>query len=49
VIAPVIVLILALGFFPKPVIDVIDPAVKATMQDAGKSDPVPTANSGGRK
>ncbi|MDQ1651663.1 MAG: NADH-quinone oxidoreductase subunit [Cryptosporangiaceae bacterium] len=49
VIAPMIVLILALGFFPKPVIDVIDPAVKATMQDAGKSDPVPTANSGGRK
>jgi NADH-quinone oxidoreductase subunit M len=49
VIAPVIVLILALGFFPKPVIDVIDPAVKATLVDVGKSDPVPTANSGGGK
>jgi len=46
VIAPMIVLILALGFYPKPVLDIINPAVKATMQDVGKSDPAPTANSG---
>jgi NADH-quinone oxidoreductase subunit M len=43
VVAPLIALILVLGFYPKPVIDVINPAVKATMQDIGKQDPVPTA------
>lgn len=41
VIAPVIALILVLGFFPKPVIDVINPAVKATMADIDKKDPSP--------
>jgi NADH-quinone oxidoreductase subunit M len=46
VIAPMLILILALGFYPKPVLDVITPAVKATMSDVGKSDPAPTANSG---
>jgi NADH-quinone oxidoreductase subunit M len=49
VIAPMIVLILALGFYPKPVIDVINPAVQATMQDIGKTDPGPTAATGGGK
>ena len=49
VIAPLIVLILALGFYPKPVIDVINPAVKATLSDIGKSDPPPTEASGGNK
>jgi NADH-quinone oxidoreductase subunit M len=43
VVAPLIVLILVLGVYPKPVIDVINPAVTATMHDIGKSDPVPTA------
>ncbi len=49
VIAPVIALILALGFYPKPVIDIINPAVQATLQDIGKTDPAPTATSGGGK
>jgi NADH-quinone oxidoreductase subunit M len=49
VIAPMIVLILALGFYPKPVIDVINPAVQATMQDIGKTDPEPTQATGGGK
>jgi NADH-quinone oxidoreductase subunit M len=41
VVAPLIALIFILGVYPKPVIDVISPAVAATMHDVGKSDPVP--------
>ncbi len=37
---PLIVLILALGFFPGPVLDVITPSVVATMNDVGLPDPV---------
>ncbi|MGB9377010.1 MAG: NADH-quinone oxidoreductase subunit M [Mycobacteriales bacterium] len=43
VIAPVLSLVVAMGVYPKPVIDVITPAVKATMQDVGVTDPAPTA------
>jgi NADH-quinone oxidoreductase subunit M len=43
VVTPLIALILLLGFYPKPVVDVINPAVKATLTDVGKSDPAPTA------
>ncbi|MCY1137377.1 NADH-quinone oxidoreductase subunit M [Actinoplanes sp. Pm04-4] len=43
VVAPLILLIIVLGFYPKPVTDVINPAVEATMQDVGKQDPGPTA------
>ncbi|NJC68663.1 NADH-quinone oxidoreductase subunit M [Planosporangium thailandense] len=43
VVTPLIALILVLGFYPKPVLDVINPAVKATLSDVGKSDPAPTA------
>ncbi|GLZ80728.1 NADH-quinone oxidoreductase subunit M [Actinorhabdospora filicis] len=49
VVAPLIVLIIALGVYPKPVLDMIEPAVKATIQDVGKSDPVPTAADGAQK
>jgi NADH-quinone oxidoreductase subunit M len=43
VVAPLIVLIVLLGFYPKPVIDVVNPAVQQTLQqDVGKSDPTPT-------
>jgi NADH-quinone oxidoreductase subunit M len=49
VIGPVLALVIALGVYPKPVIDIITPAVKATMQDVNKSDPAPTAISGGGK
>jgi NADH-quinone oxidoreductase subunit M len=42
VVTPLIALILILGFYPKPVLDVINPAVKATLSDVGKSDPAPT-------
>jgi NADH-quinone oxidoreductase subunit M len=43
VVAPLIALLLLLGFYPKPVLDVINPAIAATMHDMGKSDPAPTA------
>ncbi|MET7467213.1 NADH-quinone oxidoreductase subunit M [Micromonospora sp. NPDC005686] len=45
VVAPLIALIVLLGFYPKPVTDVINPAVQATMQDVGKSDPAPEVGS----
>jgi NADH-quinone oxidoreductase subunit M len=41
-IAPLIALMIFLGVYPKPVIDVIKPAVNATMHDVGVQDPAPT-------
>jgi NADH-quinone oxidoreductase subunit M len=41
VVTPLIVLLLVLGFYPKPVTDVITPAVRATLTDVGKTDPAP--------
>jgi NADH-quinone oxidoreductase subunit M len=40
-IAPLIALILGLGLYPKPVVDIIKPAVEATMQHVGVTDPEP--------
>jgi NADH-quinone oxidoreductase subunit M len=40
--APLLLIMLFLGFYPKPVTDVINPAVKVTMQDIGAHDPAPT-------
>ncbi|GGN70032.1 NADH-quinone oxidoreductase subunit M [Actinoplanes lobatus] len=48
VVAPLILLLLVLGFYPKPVTDVINPAVQATMQDVGANDPVPAVEAGGK-
>ena len=42
VVAPLILLLLFFGFYPKPLLDVINPAVVATLHDVGKSDPPPT-------
>lgn len=39
VMAPVIVVIVFLGFFPKPILDMITPAVTTTMTSVGVSDP----------
>ena len=39
--APLLVLIVVLGFFPKPLTDVINPAVQATLQSVGVKDPAP--------
>ena len=41
-IAPLLALMIFLGIYPKPLTDVINPAVEATMQDAGRTDPAPT-------
>ncbi|WP_137812574.1 NADH-quinone oxidoreductase subunit M [Gandjariella thermophila] len=40
VLAPLVLLVIGLGFFPKPLLDVITPSVGATMTEAGFSDPV---------
>jgi NADH-quinone oxidoreductase subunit M len=40
--APLLALVVFLGVYPKPVLDVITPAVQRTMQDAHQSDPAPT-------
>ena len=38
VVAPLIALILVLGVYPQPLLDLIEPAVSATMSDLGGSD-----------
>jgi NADH-quinone oxidoreductase subunit M len=45
-VAPLIALMLFFGFYPRPLTDVITPAVDATLQDAGRTDPAPTFGSG---
>jgi len=45
-VAPLIALMLVLGVYPKPLTDVITPAVNATLQDAGVTDPAPTQGTG---
>ena len=42
VVAPLIALLLLFGFYPQPLLNVINPAVAATLQQMGKTDPVPT-------
>jgi len=40
-VAPLIVLIIGVGVYPKPVLDIINPAVGATMAQVHETDPVP--------
>jgi NADH-quinone oxidoreductase subunit M len=42
VVAPLIAAFLVLGFYPKPVLDVLNPAVDKTLQYVGVTDPAPT-------
>ena len=42
VVAPLIALLVVLGVYPKPALDVIDPAVGHTMSTIGQTDPAPT-------
>ncbi len=42
VVAPLIAAFLFLGFYPKPVIDLLEPAVTTTLQHVGVTNPVPT-------
>jgi NADH-quinone oxidoreductase subunit M len=39
---PLLVLVVALGFFPKPLLDVVNPAVGHTLQTVSQTDPAPT-------
>jgi NADH-quinone oxidoreductase subunit M len=39
--APVIAIIIALGFFPQVALDIINPSVEQTMTVIGSTDPVP--------
>jgi NADH-quinone oxidoreductase subunit M len=41
-VAPVILVLVALGFFPKPILDVINPSVHQTLSQVQKHDPAPT-------
>ena len=41
VVAPLLAVIIALGFYPKPLLDVINPAIERTMQQVGQTDPEP--------
>jgi NADH-quinone oxidoreductase subunit M len=42
VIAPVLAVLVVLGFYPKPALDMINPSVKQTMVRVDKQDPKPT-------
>jgi NADH-quinone oxidoreductase subunit M len=42
VVGPLIALFLVLGFYPKPALDVINPAVDATLTHVGVTDPAPS-------
>ncbi|WP_345342537.1 NADH-quinone oxidoreductase subunit M [Rhodococcus olei] len=46
VVAPLIVLLLVLGFYPKPVLDAITPAVTGTLTAVHQQDPAPTVGTG---
>lgn len=48
-IAPVMAVIIAFGFYPAPLLDIINPAAKATVSALGFSDPAPTVASEGGK
>ncbi|MXP21633.1 NADH-quinone oxidoreductase subunit M [Gordonia sp. HNM0687] len=42
VVAPLLALLLVFGVYPKPLLDIIDPAVAHTMSTIGEQDPAPT-------
>jgi NADH-quinone oxidoreductase subunit M len=46
VVAPLIALLLVLGVYPKPVLDLINPAVEHTMTTIGQHDPAPSVPAG---
>jgi NADH-quinone oxidoreductase subunit M len=46
VVAPLIALLLILGIYPKPVLDIINPAVGNTMTTIGQHDPAPIVRPG---
>ena len=46
VVAPLIALLIVLGVYPKPVLDLINPAVENTMTTIGQHDPAPSVRPG---
>jgi NADH-quinone oxidoreductase subunit M len=44
--APLMVLIVVLGFYPKPLLSVLNPTVHDTLSHVGKSDPAPAVDAG---
>jgi NADH-quinone oxidoreductase subunit M len=48
-VAPIIALIVALGFFPKPVLDVINPSVQQTLTRVQMQDPQPSVAQEGQR
>lgn len=48
VVVPLIALLLFLGFYPKPVLDIINPGVEHTLTTIGQTDPVPLTAEGAR-
>jgi NADH-quinone oxidoreductase subunit M len=46
VVAPLIALLIVLGVYPKPVLDLINPAVENTMTTIGQHDPAPSVPPG---
>jgi NADH-quinone oxidoreductase subunit M len=46
VVAPLIMLLVVLGVYPKPALDVINPAVEHTMTAIHQTDPAPTVTTG---
>jgi NADH-quinone oxidoreductase subunit M len=47
-VAPLIALIVVLGVYPQPVLDVINPAVTATLHDVHETDPTPSLAGGAK-
>jgi NADH-quinone oxidoreductase subunit M len=45
-IAPVMAAIIAFGFYPAPLLDIINPAAKATISALGFNDPTPASQGG---
>ncbi len=45
-IAPVMAVIIALGFYPSPLLNIINPASAHVLESAGFTDPAPTENAG---
>ena len=48
VVAPLMALLIFLGFYPKPVLDIINPGVYNTMTNIGQTDPPPLTAEGAR-
>jgi NADH-quinone oxidoreductase subunit M len=46
VVAPLIALLLFLGFYPKPALDIINPGVAHTLTTIGQTDPAPLTAEG---